>query len=131
MSYLLDTHILLWSRLEPKKLSNSHKKIINSNEQKFISPISIWEISLKFSLGKLNLGGHNPEEFLDSALQLGFQIAVPEVEQFASFHNLPKVSKHQDPFDRMIIWQATQSNLILLSHDNQMPKYKIHGLMFR
>lgn len=128
MSYLLDTHILLWARLEPGKLSTSHRNILSSNEQKFISTVSIWEISLKFSLGKLTLGGHNPVEFLDSALVLGFQIATPEPEQFASFHNLPKMITHKDPFDRMIIWQAIQGKFTLISRDHELPNYRIHGL---
>ncbi len=129
MNYLIDTHILLWYRLEPEKVPHAYRKIIlGSNGIKFISSLSIWEISLKFSLGKLQLGTHTPEEFLNSALGLGFQILSPPPEQFATFHKLPPVIKHKDPFDRMLIWQAIESNLTFLSQDRQLHDYNIHGL---
>lgn len=129
MNYLLDTHILLWLRLEPARLSPLHCEIIeNPAVLKFISTISVWEISLKFSLGKLDLGGNTPEVFLETALKLGFQLATPETSYFASFHRLPQVKGHRDPFDRMLIWQAVQSDFTLLSHDRQLAGYNIHGL---
>ena len=129
MSYLLDTHILLWARLEPNKLSNIHKVILQSPvDQKFISTVTIWEISLKFSLGKLDLGNHSPEEFMESAYNLGFQVLSPSPEQFASFHLLPQTLRHKDPFDRMLIWQAINSKLTLLSNDQKLASYKLHGL---
>ncbi len=129
MNYLLDTHILLWYRLDPGRVSPKHRAILSSRSDiKFISSISIWEISLKFSNGKLSLDNHSPEEFLNTAIQLGFQILASEPEQFASFHHLPEVLKHKDPFDRMLIWQAIQNNVTLLSQDTQLPQYSIHGL---
>lgn len=130
MKYLLDTHILLWSRLEPSKLPLAHRALLRSpDDQIFISTITIWEISLKFSLGKLDLGTHTPEEFLRSAQGLGIEVITPTPEQFASFHRLPAVVGHKDPFDRMLIWHAMQSGLSFLSNDRELPKYKIHGLL--
>ncbi len=129
MKYLLDTHVLLWYRLDPRRVSDRHQAIIGSRDDlKLISSLSIWEISLKFSLGKLDLGGHTPEEFLAGALELGFQIVSPEPEQFASFHQLPTVIGHKDPFDRMLIWQAIQSDMTFLSQDGKLSEYGIHGL---
>lgn len=129
MNYLLDTHILLWARLSPGKLPANHRAIITGSEDlKFISPLSIWEISLKYARGKLNLAGHSPEEFLEGALRLGFRIMATTPEQFASFHSLPPLTGHKDPFDRMLIWQAIQSDVTLLSRDSQLPEYNIHGL---
>jgi PIN domain nuclease of toxin-antitoxin system len=49
-------------------------------------------------------------------------------EYFASFHKLPLIIGHKDPFDRMLIWQAIQSNAILLSADAEFSKYKPSGL---
>ena len=129
MTYLLDTHTLLWSRLEPSKLSPAHKRALGDTHRiKAMSAISIWEISLKFSLGKLDLGGHTPEEFLSTALQVGFEVIAPLPEHLASFHNLPAVPGHKDPFDRMLIWQAIQSKLTFLSNDPHMVNYQPHGL---
>ncbi|HVA11424.1 MAG TPA: type II toxin-antitoxin system VapC family toxin [Candidatus Dormibacteraeota bacterium] len=130
MKYLLDTHILLWARLDPAKLKPAQRRILlDTSAQKLISSLSIWEISLKFSLGKLSLGDHSPEEFFESMLQLGFQLAEPSPGQFASFYRLPKVLAHKDPFDRMLIWQALQEKLTLLTSDQRLPEYKLHGLL--
>jgi PIN domain nuclease of toxin-antitoxin system len=129
MRYLLDTHILLWVRLSPEKLSKNQKIIIESSEdEKFISSISIWEISLKFSLGKLNLGDHTPSEFIGGIEALGIKHITPSPDQYASYYLLPRLDKHKDPFDRMIIWHAMQSGLTLISNDKQLSQYKLHGL---
>lgn len=128
--YLLDTHILLWSRLDPAKLAKNQKMILEASDaRKVISSISIWEISLKFSLGKLELGGHTPEEFLNSAIQLGFEVISPETTTFASYHNLPQIEGHKDPFDRMLIWQSIQGGMTLLSSDPKLSEYKPAGLV--
>jgi len=125
-NYLLDTHVLLWYRLDPDKISARHRRIISGKGSiKFISSLSIWEISLKFGLGKLHLGGHTPEEFMATALAVGFQIASPEPEHFASFHRLPPFPGHKDPFDRILVWQAKQTGLILLSGDSKLSEYSI------
>lgn len=127
--YLLDTHVLPWARFDPDRLSASYREIITSpHVQKFISGISIWEISLKFALGKLELGGHSPEEFLATARQLGLGVVSPEAEHYASFHRLQPVVGHNDPFDRMLIWQAIQTQMTLLSHDGKLAEYKPVGL---
>jgi PIN domain nuclease of toxin-antitoxin system len=127
--YLLDTHVLLWASLDPDKLSNAHQLIISDpGEQKVISTISVWEISLKYSTGKLDLGMYTPEEFLHIAEEEGFQVVGPSPEVFASFYKLGSVPGHKDPFDRILIWQALQDKLTLLSHDGDFPKYKPKGL---
>nr|EMN22659.1 toxin-antitoxin system, toxin component, PIN domain protein [Leptospira santarosai serovar Arenal str. MAVJ 401] len=62
MSYLLDTHVLLWVIGDSKQLSKKVAQIIEDQEvQIFVSSISLWEISLKFKLGKLHLSGFKPE----------------------------------------------------------------------
>jgi PIN domain nuclease of toxin-antitoxin system len=127
--FLLDTHTLLWSRLDPAKLNQAHKDILgDTSAQKFISTISIWEISLKFALSKLELGGHTPEEFLSTAKELGFSVVSPESEVYASFYRLKPIIDHKDPFDRLLIWQAINSNLTLLSYDQKLSQYRPQGL---
>ena len=129
MKYLLDTQILLWARLSPDKLNNSQKVILaSSSDEKFISSVSIWEISLKYSIGKLNLGEHTPDEFITSLNKLGIKIITPTEQQFATFYLLPELLKHKDPFDRMIIWHAIEGGLTLVSRDKKIKGYRIHGL---
>jgi PIN domain nuclease of toxin-antitoxin system len=128
--HLLDTHVLLWARLDPAKLTKAHKAILQNTEtKKVISSISIWEISLKFALGKLDLGGHSPEEFLQSAINIGLEVVSPEPSVFASYHRLSQIPEHRDPFDRMLIWQSIQSQMTLLSSDSKLSLYKPAGLL--
>ena len=129
MNYLLDTHILLWLRLSPEKLSPEQKKIIESSEnEKFVSSISQWEVSLKYALGKLELGSHTPDEFLAGIYKIGLKDITPSSEQWSTYYLLPKIKDHRDPFDRMIIWLAIQSGMTLLSSDSKFDAYKPHGL---
>ncbi len=129
MNYLLDTHILLWLRFSPEKLNASQRDALESPEgEKFISSLSAWEISLQFSLGKLDLGGHTPEEFIAGVYGLGIKMVTPTPEQYATYHLLPKIDGHKDPFDRMIIWHAIQGGLTLISSDQKISDYKLHGL---
>ena len=63
----------------------------------------------------------------DIAAQMHIEIIQPTAQETASFYQLPKV-KHKDPFDRMIIWQAIQQPLVLISKDADFPEYKELGL---
>lgn len=129
MSYLLDTHILLWARLDRRKLTATQRDILESPDvEKFISAISVWEISLKYSLGKLELSDLTPDEFIAGIYRLGIKVVSPAIEQYSTFYLLPKIDKHKDPFDRMIIWHSIESDLTLISSDKKMSEYKIHGL---
>jgi PIN domain nuclease of toxin-antitoxin system len=129
MNYLLDTHILLWARLDPAKIKTDQRAIIESAAvEKFISSVTVWEISLKYSLGKLDLGGHTPDEFMAGMYKLGIKVITPTPEQYSTFYLLPKLLHHKDPFDRMIVWHAMNSGLILLSSDKKLHDYKLHGL---
>lgn len=129
MNYLLDTHILLWLRLSPEKLRPEHKKIIESSEnEKFVSSITLWEISLKFAVGKLDLGKHTPDEFFAGIYKIGLKDITPSPEQWSTYYLLSKIKDHRDPFDRMIIWLAIQSGMTLLSSDSKFGEYKPHGL---
>ena len=63
MNYLLDTHTFLWTLFEPKKLSKSVSQVILSQENDIaVSVVAFWEISLKYSIGKLELYNVVPEE---------------------------------------------------------------------
>jgi|SRR5208282_2214723 len=129
MTYILDTHILLWLRFSPEMLSEIQRQAIEAaDEEKFVSSITAWEISLKFSLGKLDLGGHTPEQFIAGIYALGIKIIAPTPEQYATYYQLPKIDGHKDPFDRMIIWHAIQNGAKLVSSDRKISDYKLHGL---
>ena len=128
MNYLLDTHTFLWAVFSPNKLSTKARNEIRSAEnQVCISLVSFWEISLKYTLGKIELTNCTPADMPDIATQMGLEIIQLGVQETASFYQLPKVA-HKDPFDRMIIWQAIQQQLVLISKDTSFPEYREFGL---
>ncbi len=128
MSLLLDTHTLLWSLFEPKKLSSKAKTAISNRSNRiYVSNISLWEISLKFAIKKLTLNNIKPDALPEKIVESGFEFLEDTPEVFASFHKLPMIS-HADPFDRLIIWQAISNDMILISKDKHFKEYNSFGL---
>lgn len=129
MSYLLDTHYVLWSLIEPDRLDRRARAAMRSSDHvKHVSVVSFWEISLKSSLGKLRLQGTTPEELLQTAIESGFALLPLQGEIVASSHHLPAMANHRDPFDRLLIWQCIHSDLTMLSADRRFKEYVQHGL---
>ncbi|KPA15906.1 DNA-binding protein [Candidatus Magnetomorum sp. HK-1] len=128
MKYLIDTHIFLWMLFDETKLTEQAKKILsNINNEIYISLVSYWEISLKFSIGKIELEGIKPDELPDKAKDLGIQLLKITEYEVSTFYKLPRF-EHKDPFDRLIIWQAINNNLILISKDKNFEDYLKFGL---
>jgi len=129
MNYLLDTQYVLWSLFEPEKIPLDIVKIFeNKDAVKYVSGISLWEISLKYSIGKLELYGTNPDELYDSIQEAGFKILDLKNIDAATFFRLPLRPDHKDPFDRLLIWQAIQNNMIFLTKDKKIEQYRKNGL---
>ena len=115
MIYLLDTHVLLCSLMDTAKLSDKVREIIENQENRIaVSVISLWEISLKFSLNKLPLEGVSPEDFPKLIEDIGFELISLRTEEVSTYHDL-NANWHRDPFDKMLIWQAIQKNIIFVS----------------
>lgn len=128
MKLLLDTHVFLWSLFSPDKLSETASEAIRSPENDAtVSVITFWEISLKYALGKLELTGVQPEELPYYADQMNLDTIPITPAQACGFHNLPRIT-HKDPFDRMIIWQAIQQKMPLISRDRDFRHYQQFGL---
>lgn len=127
MSYLLDTHTFIWSLLSPRRLPTKAKKIILSSDEVYLSTISLWEISLKYSLAKISLKGIYPEDLAVYAKKAGFEIINLNADMASSFYKLPRLS-HKDPFDRMLVWQAISTGYGLISKDESLSEYKNYGL---
>jgi PIN domain nuclease of toxin-antitoxin system len=126
--YLLDTHTFLWSVFTPEKLGKAARVVLSDSANTvYVSSVTFWEIALKASVGKLILTDCTPEDLPGVADRLGYLRMALESEEAAAFHRLPKHA-HKDPFDRMLIWQAIQRRLILLSKDGVFPEYESLGL---
>jgi len=128
MRYLLDSHVFLWTLFAPEKLSkNAKETIIDIESEVAVSVVTFWEISLKYALGKLDLINITPDALPPAAEEAGIDILPMTLQDAAGFFHLPKLA-HRDPFDRMIIWQAIQQRMTLVSKDRSFKDYKKHGL---
>lgn len=128
MNYLLDTHTFIWSITEEEKLSlKIQETLADNNNSFFVSSITFWEISLKYSSGKLALTGFLPEEMPTLAADAGFKLIPFSGDEGSSFHKLI-ITPHKDPFDRMLIWQAILKDLTFITKDTSIGQYKIAGL---
>ena len=117
MKYLLDTHVLLWALFEPTKISAHARKIIENPENDVrVSAISFWEISLKYQIGKLELGNCVPDDLPTQVQPMRFEVDPMDAGLLASSHRLP-LDGHKDPFDRLLAWQAIQKNMVLITKD--------------
>lgn len=128
MRYLLDTHSFLWAIFNPEKLSRSARETIKDRENEVaVSVVTFWEVPLKYALGKLDLVRIKPDDLPDVAEKTGMDILQITPQEAASFHNLPRLT-HKDPFDRLIIWQAIQRKMTLISSDREFEDYRKFGL---
>lgn len=127
MKLLVDTHYLLWMFLDTAKISDRVKEALISEENEiYYSQASLWEISIKYSIGKLFLNGITPEEFYQEIEDSFLVCKKLESQDLITSYHLPR--EHKDPFDRMIIWQAIKGEMTLLSVDARMNDYLEYGL---
>ncbi len=130
MKNLPDTHYLLWILFDDKRLSDKLQNIIDAPENEiYVSIISFWEISLKFSIGKLNLNNIKPDELPCFVTDSGFQIMNISEHDAASFYKLPRM-KHKDPFDRFLVWQSICEECIFITNDKEIASYESEGLRY-
>ncbi|MFA6290479.1 MAG: type II toxin-antitoxin system VapC family toxin [Victivallales bacterium] len=128
MNCLLDTHTLLWTVLDTGKLSAVAKSaILDTGNDIHVSAVSFWEISLKYSTGRLELKGILPDDFPKISADMGFSILELMPDTVATSYKLPKI-QNNDPFDRLIAWQAIKSSLSLISCDKAFDDYTKYDL---
>jgi PIN domain nuclease of toxin-antitoxin system len=129
MNYLVDTHYLLWSLIDPSQIQKHVRKILTDTQTiKYVSKISFWEIALKYSVGKLKLEGTSPEEILSTSLESGFKIYDVSEDDIVTSCLLPFVENHEDPFDRLLVWQCIRNDILLVSSDIRLRAYQPYGL---
>ncbi len=126
MAFLLDTHALLWSILDDTKLSTAaRKKIEDTKNTCYYSIVSLWEISIKHSLGALTLDMSLAECF-DIINRTGFTELPIAKSHLLELNKLPY--HHKDPFDRIIIAQAIHEKFALITKDSQINKYDLQTI---
>ncbi len=122
MKLLLDTHLLLWAAGEPGRLSRSaHSLIENSENELVFSAASIWEVSIKRGLGRDDFQA-DPRLLRRGLLENGYLELAVTGEHALALDTLPAI--HKDPFDRILLAQATVEGMILLSTDHVVARYQ-------
>ena len=124
MRLLLDTHIFLWLIAGDQRLPEvMQRDILNPENEVYLSAISLWEISVKYQLGKLPLP-EPPENYLPVQRERHMIASLPLDE--ASVSQLAKLpSIHRDPFDRMLICQALEHRLTIVTVDEMIRAYPV------
>jgi len=127
MKLLLDTHALIWFAEDDARLSTAAREALNDEANDlFCSTASIWEMAIKVSIGKLKIAARLDGAFRRRLEQNGFGILTVEYAHAARVEELPW--HHRDPFDRLLVAQATIENMALVSHDDQLDAYGIGRL---
>lgn len=120
MRVLLDTHIALWAVTDHPGLTPHARQLISDAQNVFVSAASIWEIAVKHTLGRGNIG-FSGGEALEAFTAAGFELLSISAQHAAAVDALAPL--HADPFDRMLIAQAQTEPLHLLTHDAQLARY--------
>jgi PIN domain nuclease of toxin-antitoxin system len=124
MKLLLDTHVFIWWSGEPNKLS---EKVLNACENRanrlILSIVSIWEMQIKMQLGKLKLK-RSLKELVKNQQDVNSLLILPvSPNHIFMLDNLPM--HHSDPFDRLLISQAIEEKLLLVSKDEKFSDYAV------
>jgi PIN domain nuclease of toxin-antitoxin system len=119
MRLLLDTHVVIWWLADDPTLSEEIKSLIDEEPEVYVSPVSVWEVVIKQSLGKLRGPRDLPERILDADFR---ELAITSDHAIVAAR-LPLL--HQDPFDRMLVAQAQCADLTLLTRDPEIQRYDL------
>jgi PIN domain nuclease of toxin-antitoxin system len=124
MKLLLDTHVFLWYISADPQLPVAFRDAIRdpANEV-YLSVGSVWEVVIKYALGKLPLP-EAPAEYLPRQRE-AHRIATLPIEEAALVHLAGLAALHRDPFDRLLIAQALQHGLTLLTVDDAVRAYPV------
>ncbi len=119
---LLDTHSLIWFMYDDSKIPESTLKRIKTENKVYVSVVSLWEIAIKQSLGKLSIT-NTVSEIVDKCKETNISILPIEPQHLDHIKSLPGI--HGDPFDRLLISQAVIEGMTLITKDSIIPKYEV------
>ncbi|HEX9878131.1 MAG TPA: type II toxin-antitoxin system VapC family toxin [Gammaproteobacteria bacterium] len=123
LAYLIDTQALLWAADDADRLGSEAVSILaDPLNSVYISMGSLWEISIKASIGKLEI----PESFFGQVFASGYLKLSLEVEHLQRYRELPL--HHRDPFDRLLVAQAQVEGLRIISDDSALSGYEVETI---
>ena len=124
MRLLLDTVTFLYGIGPFEKLSvQANDLLLDPNNEIYLSTVSTWEIAIKYSMGKLDLGKPPGQLVPEERNRLGAKSLPLDEESTLHLIRLPRL--HNDPFDRILICQAMVHGMVLVTPDVQMSRYPV------
>jgi PIN domain nuclease of toxin-antitoxin system len=122
LSLLLDTHVVLWWLTDDPTLPDDIKARLDDEPAVYVSAATVWEVAIKQAIGKL--GG--PSDLPELVLASGFKELPITAAHAITAGRLPMV--HRDPFDRILVAQASCENMTLVTRDGNCQKYDVDVL---
>ena len=127
MTFLLDTHVLVWAILSRAKLTATAANLIaDETNTVLVSAASAWELATKVRLGKFPEAAIFENRFLDAVSEAGYTLLAIEVAAALRAGRL--AASHGDPFDRMIAAQALELDIPVISADRQLDLFSIRRI---
>lgn len=128
MRLLLDTHVLLWAHADPRRLGAAREVLADTSNVLLFSAASAWEIAIKVGLGRLELPERVDTWVPSRVASLGALPLSVDVDHATRVASLPPV--HGDPFDRLLVAQASALDLVLVSADPVFGRYDVQLIGF-
>ena len=119
---LLDTHVALWGLAGDPALSDEFLDRLRHDPDIFLSSVTVWEIAIKQTAGKLA----GPADLVERVRDMGFRELPVTSAHAVVARRLPM--HHRDPFDRMLVAQATVEGLTLATRDTDIQRYDVETL---
>lgn len=127
MKILIDTHVFIWWTGDVKKLSSQvYDLLVDPNTDVMLRIVSIWEMQIKFSLGKLQLKTSLSQLVDDEVKANRIELLPLSLSHIYTLHSLPL--HHRDPFDRMLIAQSMNTDLQIVSVDEKFDFYGVNRI---
>lgn len=124
LRYLLDTHYLLWFQGNNAKIPSAIMDVLQNPVNTILfSQVSLFEISIKQTLGKLPEFKSSVDEIYHQAIKDGFTFLALQNHHLYRYPNIPLFEQHKDPFDRLIIAAAYEENASIITADKNFRLY--------
>lgn len=123
MRLLLDTHVFLWLLAEPERLGKQLDLLEDPSNQLLLSAASSWEIAIKAQIGRLDLPDDPRRYVPDRMRAIGVDPLPVEHNHALAVCDLPPL--HRDPFDRLLVAQALDMHLRIVTADAQIARYDV------
>jgi PIN domain nuclease of toxin-antitoxin system len=127
VNLLLDTQVFLWLQTEPERLGDQLRVVADERTTLLLSAVSSWEIAIKYELRRLPLP-ETPERYVAERMRaIGARALAVEHPHALAVAKLPPL--HRDPFDRLLVAQATLLDLTIATADPSVAQYPVPTML--